>query len=592
MIMRFALFGQPVAHSKSPVIHAAFAKAHRIKLEYLTIEAPPETFAEQLAQFWREGGAGANITLPHKQTAYGLLSGNNANNRNLRSPAADRAGAVNTLTRIDGEEPAWKGDNTDGVGFIRDLVGRHQVPIKGKRVVILGAGGAAQGILGPLCDEKPAELVIANRTREHAERLAERFPEGQALVFDWEELESLGPFDLLINATALGFQRSRIPWPDTIIDERSICYDLSYGEPAQAFLNWGQSCGATRCIDGLGMLVEQAALSFELWHGVLPKTEPVLDLLRNNNIAVMKALAASVAAQPRPAGYVAPVVSIARPPAVPPATGKVAPVAKPELAVPSAAAAPDPAAIGRSSDNAPKGGKKKAPVESNAATPASAEGARRRGAAPAAATEAKPVTTPRGKAAASTARAERAAGRPKAAATPAKETRDGKAKSAAGRTRPPAAAKRSSTGRTMQPSRGRATGAPAVAKSPRGKATGVAAGRQGKASRARPAAKPTPSKGRSTVKAGKAAGQNETTAQRRTGRSVQGSKGTAAKSGSKAGTARRAATPTRSAAASKPPTSARASKSGGFLAKALAFAKGTASKPKRGSPRSGKAKRG
>ena len=262
--LRYAVFGQPIAHSLSPRIHAMFAAQFGIALDYRAIESSLDAFASTLDAFAREGGAGANVTLPLKQEAARLCT--------EVTDRARRADSVNTLIR-DGD--GWRGDSTDGVGFIRDLRDRHHFEPHGKRALLLGAGGAARAVAFALV-EADAALTIANRTRERAERLADAT---RSQVIDWNASVDADAFDLVVHATAAGHGDASFEWPTVPIDAHTLACDLSYGAAAAPFLARAQAAGA-RTIDGLGMLVEQAAESFAIWHGKTPATDPVYAALR------------------------------------------------------------------------------------------------------------------------------------------------------------------------------------------------------------------------------------------------------------------------------------------------------------------------
>lgn len=262
---RYAVVGNPVAHSKSPQIHAAFAGATGQTLTYERIEAPLDRFEQTVEAFARAGGRGLNVTMPFKEQAFALAA--------TRSPRAELAGAVNTLTR---GENGWHGDNTDGFGLVRDLVRNAGVALRGRTVLILGAGGATRGVLGPLFAERPARLCVANRTVARAEALAGAFAAIGALrVCTPAELAE--PFDVVINATPF---EPKAAWPTACIAAHTFAYDMVYADEPTPFLRWARACGAARAVDGLGMLIEQAAESFFLWRGVRPQTAAVRELLR------------------------------------------------------------------------------------------------------------------------------------------------------------------------------------------------------------------------------------------------------------------------------------------------------------------------
>lgn len=269
---RFAVFGHPVAHSLSPRIHAAFAAQCGITLEYTAIDAPPEGFAQAVEAFARSGGVGANVTLPHKGTAAALCT--------QVSERARRAGAVNTLVRIDG---AWHGDNTDGIGLVHDLCTRHGLDLHGRRTLLLGAGGAARGVAPALVDAGIGELVVANRTRSNADALVAELARGAAArACELAALASPDAFDLIVNATSAARAEGLPPLPASLAHASTVAVDLGYGAAATPFLQWARNAGIDARIDGLGMLVEQAAESFLRWHGVRPATDAVYAMLRGH----------------------------------------------------------------------------------------------------------------------------------------------------------------------------------------------------------------------------------------------------------------------------------------------------------------------
>ncbi len=270
MTGRYALFGHPVAHSLSPRIHAAFAKQAGIAIDYALADVAPEAFAAALAAFAHAGGAGGNVTLPHKAAALALCR--------EASARATRCGAVNTLVR---RGDGWFGDNTDGAGLVRDLTGRHQHDLRERRTLLLGAGGAAAGVAPALLDAGIGELTIVNRSPERADALADALGmPGRVHSRYWQDLASLGNFDLVVNATSAARSQARLDLPFAIAYRNTLAVDLGYGVAAIDFLAWARSARCQDRIDGLGMLVEQAAEAFELWHGVRPQTDPVHDLLR------------------------------------------------------------------------------------------------------------------------------------------------------------------------------------------------------------------------------------------------------------------------------------------------------------------------
>ncbi|MCP5420023.1 MAG: shikimate dehydrogenase [Gammaproteobacteria bacterium] len=266
----YAVIGNPIGHSQSPRIHALFAAQTGQFMEYRAILAEVGEFAAAVDAFRGSGGRGLNVTVPFKQDAWVYAD--------VLSARAERAGAVNTLAfREDGG--AW-GDNTDGVGLVRDLRGNYGFDAGGKRILILGAGGAARGIVQPLLGESPTQVVIANRTPDRAAQLALLFVDlGHIGACSFPELQGQS-FDLIINATAAGLADQTPLLPEGVLAAEGWCYDLMYGGKPTAFVRWGRAHGAARSLDGLGMLVEQAAESFRLWRGVDPDTQAVLAALR------------------------------------------------------------------------------------------------------------------------------------------------------------------------------------------------------------------------------------------------------------------------------------------------------------------------
>jgi shikimate dehydrogenase len=266
---RYAVIGHPIDHSRSPLIHTLFARQTQQKLTYEPIDAEPKDFETAVRGFAAAGGKGVNVTVPHKEAAFALV--------NERSEAANAAGAVNTISFVAGR---LRGDNTDGIGLIRDLTTNQHVTLAGRRILVLGAGGAARGIVGPLLASRPAELVIANRTKARAEALVEQFksPAGVSTVA-FEELAKLAPFDVLLNATSAGLKGEQPPFPGSIVGPASVCYDLVYSMKDTPFVAWARENGAARALQGWGMLVEQAAESFFIWRGVRPDTRPILQQL-------------------------------------------------------------------------------------------------------------------------------------------------------------------------------------------------------------------------------------------------------------------------------------------------------------------------
>ncbi len=270
-VERYAVFGNPVSHSKSPRIHTMFAQQFGIKLEYLAIEAPLDGFAAAVHRFRDEGGKGCNVTVPFKRAAWELADS--------RSGRADLAGAVNTLRFDTGG--AIYGDNTDGIGLVRDITVNLDARLFDHRVLVVGAGGAVRGILGPLLEQAPRELVLANRTPARARELAEAF--AAVGTVHPSSLDGLAghEFDLIINATAASLAGTVPDLPEGLFAPGALAYDLMYGDRSTPFLEWARVRGAGHLADGLGMLVEQAAESFALWHGSRPDTHPVIRALRS-----------------------------------------------------------------------------------------------------------------------------------------------------------------------------------------------------------------------------------------------------------------------------------------------------------------------
>jgi len=264
----YAVMGNPIAHSKSPLIHAAFAQQTGQAMQYNAILVAEGEFVQAVETFQASGGKGLNITVPFKQAAWALAE--------QRSQSAERAGAVNTLW-FD-EQGQRIGENTDGIGLVRDIIQNHGGQIEGQRILILGAGGAVRGVLEPLLQATPAQCVIANRTVSKAETLAELFA-ANVTACPYDALQGQS-YDLIINGTSASLQGELPPLPDGLVAEGGWCYDMMYASTATPFVQWGQKQGAVLALDGLGMLVEQAAESFYLWRGVKPDTAPVIQTVR------------------------------------------------------------------------------------------------------------------------------------------------------------------------------------------------------------------------------------------------------------------------------------------------------------------------
>lgn len=266
---QYCVFGNPVAHSKSPLIHHAFAEQRGDDLIYQTLEAPLNDFPATVSRFFDSGGKGANVTVPFKQEAYALCD--------QLTGRARQAGAVNTLWREQGQ---LHGDNTDGAGMLADI--RHNLgwKVQQRRVLLLGAGGAMRGILGPLLERIPAQVLIANRTPEKAQTLAELF-HGTGVPVYGSSLDGLrGEFDLVINGISAGLQGEMPPLRDGLLAPGAVVYDMVYGDQPTPFMRWAEQQGAIATADGLGMLVEQAAEAFQCWRGWRPDSQPVIQQLR------------------------------------------------------------------------------------------------------------------------------------------------------------------------------------------------------------------------------------------------------------------------------------------------------------------------
>ncbi len=275
---RYAVIGHPIAHSRSPAIHAHFAVATGHAIDYGRIDAAPADFEQVVRGFFAQGGCGMNVTVPHKESAARLAD--------HLTDRARLAAAVNTLVR----QPDGRllGDNTDGIGLMADLA-RLGIGVRDAHVLVLGAGGATRGILGPLLEAAPASLTIANRTPERAQALAAAFraqagaaddtaPATQLSGCGYDALAALtgdGPFDLVLHATSLGLQGATPPVPPGVLGPRSAAYDLGYGVPDTPFVRWARAQGVARAEQGFGMLIEQAAESFRIWRGVRPDTAPL-----------------------------------------------------------------------------------------------------------------------------------------------------------------------------------------------------------------------------------------------------------------------------------------------------------------------------
>lgn len=271
MIDTYAVFGHPINHSKSPRIHSLFAEQTCQNLRYDAHDVPAEAFSTSVDSFFRNGGKGINCTVPLKELAWQYAD--------ILSDRARLSKAVNTLVKkADGQ---IFGDNTDGVGLVTDLTINHDIELSNRRVLILGAGGATRGILAPILEHNPDRITIANRTLSKAETIVKEFSQlGSLFSSDYSDLNHQ-TFDLIINATSASLSNQLPPLPDSLLSENGCCYDLAYGNQPTAFVRWGIAQHARISIDGLGMLVEQAAEAFSLWRGIRPETTPIINLLNS-----------------------------------------------------------------------------------------------------------------------------------------------------------------------------------------------------------------------------------------------------------------------------------------------------------------------
>ena len=268
---KYAVIGNPIAHSKSPQIHQLFAQQAGEDIMYEALLSPIDAFKETVEAFRNGGGKGLNVTVPFKQEAWQLADD--------LSDYAKHAGAVNTL--VFQEDGKIYGANTDGIGLVRDLVANHQSPIQDKRILILGAGGAVRGVLQPILQQQPKAIFIANRTPERAAQLAEDMqPLREACHLAGGGFADIdGEYDLIINGTAASLQGIMPPIPESCLAAGVHCYDMMYGGRPTAFEFWCEDQGAAKVMNGLGMLVEQAAESFSIWRGKMPDTKPVLEAI-------------------------------------------------------------------------------------------------------------------------------------------------------------------------------------------------------------------------------------------------------------------------------------------------------------------------
>lgn len=270
----YAVMGNPINHSKSPVIHTQFAELTKQDLIYSAMLVPKDGFDSAVSDFFKGSGRGLNITVPFKEEAFAYVD--------AMSERAQIAKAVNTL--ILQEDGSVLGENTDGAGLVRDLTVNLNVHLIGRRVLILGAGGAVRGVLKPILDEQPQSITIANRTFEKAEALASEFSQyGDVAAQKFEDVA--GEFDVIINGTSASLQGDLPPISNDVIGTKTQVYDMMYGKEPTPFMAWATEQGAAQAFDGLGMLVEQAAESFFLWRGVRPDSRSVLKNLRASLVA-------------------------------------------------------------------------------------------------------------------------------------------------------------------------------------------------------------------------------------------------------------------------------------------------------------------
>lgn len=271
-IDQYAVFGHPIKHSKSPRIHQTFASQTGQTLSYTAEDVPAEHFDQSVTQFFAGNGKGLNCTVPLKELAF--------QRADQLTERAQFAKAVNTLALQ--EDGSILGDNTDGIGLVTDLTVNHKISLKDRRILILGAGGATRGIISPLIGQAPSQLLIANRTVSKAIVLAEEFSELTENIrgCGFSELEGR-QFDIILNATSASLSNQLPPLPDGLLAEQGICYDLAYANEATAFVRWGLENSASKSLDGVGMLVEQAAEAFYLWRHIRPETAPVIRLLNS-----------------------------------------------------------------------------------------------------------------------------------------------------------------------------------------------------------------------------------------------------------------------------------------------------------------------
>lgn len=269
---RYAVFGNPIKQSKSPAIHSLFATQAGQAMQYRAVRVELDGFEEAARRFFEGEGAGLNVTIPFKGDAHAFAD--------YLGPSATRAGAVNTLTLE--EDGRVKGDNTDGVGLVRDMIVNLGWTLQGSRILLLGAGGAARGVLEPLLREHPSELLVVNRTADRAQKLVAEFADLGTLEGGGYERIGERQFEIIINATSTSLSGELPEVPSSALTEKSCCYDMVYGAEPTPFMRWAAHHAAWAVSDGLGMLVEQAAESFFIWRKVRPETRPVIHQIRES----------------------------------------------------------------------------------------------------------------------------------------------------------------------------------------------------------------------------------------------------------------------------------------------------------------------
>lgn len=272
MTDRYAVFGNPVEHSKSPLIHSLFANQTSQDISYTAVLVLPDKFEDAVVTFAKSGGKGLNITVPFKLDAWKIAT--------QLSDRAKRAGAVNTL--VINAIGDYSADNTDGIGLVRDISENQNIELKNKTILIVGAGGAVRGTLQPLMEKKPSAVIIANRTRQKAEALSSDFSDlGDIQGIGLDELDNVIP-DIIINGTSASLKGELPPLPESLLSSNPFCYDMMYAAKSTLFMQWSIDNGNTNVSDGLGMLVEQAAESFYIWRGIKPETTSVIQSIRDS----------------------------------------------------------------------------------------------------------------------------------------------------------------------------------------------------------------------------------------------------------------------------------------------------------------------